>query len=90
MNKSQRNTLEMARDELFGHINRCGVLRATQEQQEVWMEDTIGYLAECHPGLTDAELGELRAMGLRFCRPVIHNAAASEPAKGDASEAAAA
>jgi hypothetical protein len=73
--------LEQARNDLFGHIHRCGVLRATEEQQEEWMNDTLEYLAECYPSLGDEELQDLKTIGLRFCRPVIDNAApADEPA----------
>lgn len=60
-----------ARDELFASINRCNVLQATEEQQSEWMEDTIGYLAERFPDLSQQDLDELRAIGTRFCQPVI-------------------
>ena len=30
-----------ARDELFSHINRCGVLNATDEDKTTWMDETI-------------------------------------------------
>ncbi len=63
--------LGRARDELFSHIHRCGVLQATEEQQVEWMDDTISYLGERHPELSDEQLDELRVMGMRFCRPAI-------------------
>jgi hypothetical protein len=63
--------MDVARDELFSHIHRCGVLRATAEHQVEWMDDTIAYISERYPDLTAEQLGELRTMGLRFCRPVI-------------------
>ena len=71
MSRNEKTAFETARDELFGHIRRCGVLGATVADQETWMDDTVGYLGECHPGLEDAELSELRVIGMRFCRPVI-------------------
>jgi hypothetical protein len=64
---------DRARDELFHYIHRCGVLKATPEDQGSWMDDTIEYLAECFPSLSREQLEELRAIGLRFCRPVIDN-----------------
>ncbi len=67
--------MDRARDDLFGHIHRCGVLRSTTEQQEEWMEDTIEYLGECYPGLRPADLGQLKEIGLRFCRPAVSRAA---------------
>lgn len=84
--------IEQARNDLFGHIHRCGVLRSTEEQQLEWMTDTIEYLAECYPSLTDEELTDLKNIGLRFCRPVIDNAAPSgesveTPSEQDGDEA---
>ena len=70
--------VERARDELFSHIHRCGVLRATAEHQVEWMDDTISYIAERYPDLTEEQLGELRTMGLRFCRPVIDRSQETE------------
>lgn len=63
--------LERARDELFSHITRCGVLEADEDEQRSWMDDTIGYLAERFPELKESQLEELRVVGLRFCRPAI-------------------
>jgi hypothetical protein len=82
--------LELARDELFSHIHRCGVLKATAEQQVEWMDDTIDYLAERYPSLNDGELDELKAIGTRFCRPVIANRdeTADAPITADAEETA--
>ena len=85
MNRNEHSMFETARDELFGHVHRCGVLRASVTEQEAWMEDTIGYIGECHPELTEMQLDELRTMGLRFCQPVIRNLA---PAESEADELA--
>lgn len=63
--------VERARDELFSHIHRCGVLKAEAPQQVEWVDDTVGYLAERFPELTQDDLEELRGIGLRFCQPVI-------------------
>lgn len=65
--------LDRARDELFSHIHRCGVLRTEEAQQTEWMDDTVEYLSERYPELSREQLGELRTIGLRFCRPVIIN-----------------
>ena len=80
MSKSESQTFGRARDELFSHINRCGVLRASPEQQVEWMEDTMDFMAERYPELSQEELGELRMIGVRFCQPVIGN----RPAASDA------
>lgn len=63
--------LARARDELFSHINRCGVLQASEDDQRTWMDETIDYIAERYPDLGDAELDELHSVGMRFCRPAI-------------------
>lgn len=71
MSKFQRTELDMARDELMSHVHRCGVLGAAPDQQEAWMDDTMGFMAERFPGLSAGELAELREIGMRFCQPVI-------------------
>lgn len=90
--KSSRPTaMDEARNELFGHIHRCGVMQATREQQEEWMKDTIQFLGERYPALTERELKELGTIGMRFCSPVIANAdaaSASEAAPQQESAAA--
>jgi hypothetical protein len=70
---------DRARDELFSHINRCGVLQAAEEDQKQWMDETMGYLGERYPDLSDSDLKELFNVGIRFCRPAIsHGAPATE------------
>ena len=64
-------TFEQARDELFSHILRCGVLEATAEHQKEWFDDTMGYLADRFADLRPDELTELRVLGERYCRPVV-------------------
>lgn len=87
MSKSDSQTFGRARDELFSHINRCGVLRSTPEQQVEWMDDTMDFMAERYPDLSPEELSELRMIGIRFCQPVIGNrpAAADTPQESDES-----
>jgi hypothetical protein len=67
------SVLDQARDELFSHINRCGVLHASPEDQETWMSETVDYLAERYPELGDPQLDELHAIGMRFCAPAINH-----------------
>jgi len=63
--------IDQARDELFSHILRCGVLEAASEHQKEWFDDTMDYLAERYEDLTDEELASLRRLGEQYCRPVI-------------------
>ncbi len=62
---------EQARDELFSHILRCGVLEASPEHQKEWFDDTMLYLRDRYEGLDDDRLAELRVLGERYCRPVV-------------------
>jgi hypothetical protein len=68
---AKENVINRARDELFSHINRCGVLQAEEGDQRHWMDETIDYLAERYPDLSDADLQELYTVGMRFCQPAI-------------------
>jgi hypothetical protein len=81
-------TFETARDELFAHMNRCNVLRAAEDEQREWMNDTIDYMVERYPSLSAEQLEELRAIGLRFCAPVIphgkEHTALTTPAENEA------
>src|SRR5437667_262296 len=75
---------EQARDELFSHILRCGVLEATPEHQKEWFDDTMLYLAERYDALDEQQLAELRVLGERYCRPVVGRSA---PVGADAQRA---
>ena len=68
---AKENMITRARDELFSHINRCGVLQAEGNDQQLWMEETIDYLAERYPDLSDQDLQDLFSVGIRFCQPAI-------------------
>ncbi len=66
--------VEQARDELFSHILRCGVLEASSEHQQEWFDDTMLYLADRYEDLTEQELSQVRMLGERYCRPVVAHA----------------
>jgi hypothetical protein len=68
---SKEKLLDRARDELFSHINRCGVLHAEESDQRQWMDETIDYIGERYPDLTDGDLKGLHEIGIRFCKPAI-------------------
>ena len=70
-NDAVSNSFEQARDELFSHILRCGVLEAIPAYQKEWFDDTMDYLTERYEYLNDAELSQLRELGERYCQPVI-------------------
>jgi len=64
-------TFEQARDELFSHILRCGVLEATPEHQKEWFDDTMLYLSDRYEDLAEEGLDQLRTLGERYCQPVV-------------------
>ena len=74
---SHEKLLDRARDELFSHVHRCGVLEAEEDDQKHWMNETIDYIGERYPDLTDADLANLHAIGTRFCKPAIEHGSAS-------------
>ncbi|CAN5666307.1 hypothetical protein BH23GEM9_BH23GEM9_31480 [soil metagenome] len=80
-----QTVLDRARDELFSAIRQCGVLAAERDDQLEWMDETLKYMKERHPQLTQQELTQLQEAGQRFCQPVIphgreHTAMAHEDA----------
>ena len=70
---------EQARDELFSHILRCGVLEAVPEDRKEWFDDTMEYLEERYEGMSDDDLSELRRLGERYCQPVIKSETVGVP-----------
>jgi hypothetical protein len=84
-NSYEASPLDRARDELFSHIRRCGVLEAELDQRDEWLSDTVGYLAERYPDLGKIELAELHAIGQRYCMPPIpHGGADANDGEMDA------
>jgi len=69
---------EQARDELFQHVMRCGVIGAQPEHQGEWFDDTMRYLGERYHELSEGELKDLRTLGERFAAPPKAKAAEVE------------
>ena len=67
------SVFEQARDELFSHILRCGVLEAAVDHQKEWFDDTMDYLSDRYDALPDNEMDRVRRLGEQYCRPVIRN-----------------
>ena len=70
-NHNHPGAFDRARDELFTHILNCGVLEADGHHRREWFDDTIDYLGQRHPSLTEVMLASLRELGERYCQPVI-------------------
>src|SRR5215510_7906221 len=60
---------EEARDELFQHIMRCGVVGSEPEHALEWFNDTMTYMKDRYPELAAEQLDELRKLGERFAQP---------------------
>lgn len=60
---------EEARDELFQHIMRCGVVGSHPDDQTEWFNDTMAYMTERYPELPAEQIQELRKLGERFAQP---------------------
>ena len=60
---------EEARDELFQHIMRCGVVGAEPEHQSEWFAETMAYMTDRFPELSAEQIDELRKLGERFSQP---------------------
>ena len=60
---------EQARDEMFQHIMRCGVIGADPSHQADWFTETLEYIADRYPELNAVELTELRTLAERFVQP---------------------
>ena len=68
------SSFDQARDEMFSHILRCGVIEALPEHQKDWFDDTMQYIADRYEDLADEQLGQLRQLGERYCQPVQRRA----------------
>lgn len=71
----------------MSHIHRCGVLKASAEQQQQWLDETMQYMSERYTGLSKEDLGQLQEIGKRFCQPVIaHGADHTAENRGEVEE----
>jgi len=66
---------EEARDEMFQHIMKCGVIGALPEDQKDWFDATMSYLADRYHELSPKQIAELRVLGERFSQPAKVKAA---------------
>ena len=66
---TEPSPFEQARDELFQHIMRCGVVGSTPEHVEEWFAETMTYMTDRFPELDVNRIGELKTLGMRFAQP---------------------
>jgi hypothetical protein len=65
-----KTPFDEARDELFQHIMRCGVIGAAPEHQQEWFDATLTYFEGRYPELSKLEFVQLRTLGERFAQPM--------------------
>jgi iron-sulfur cluster repair protein YtfE (RIC family) len=63
------SAFEEARDELFQHIMRCGVVGADHDDQVAWFNETMPYFIERYHELGEDQIKQLRTLGERFSQP---------------------
>jgi len=69
----KKTVFESARDHMFSEMHRCGVLEASPEDAEHWLDDTVDYLRGQYPSLSREDLEKLYEIGARFARkPIPH------------------
>lgn len=72
MGKDHRTTtLDRARDELMSHVVRCDVLDARMADRNAWLDDTMKYMEERYPSLSQLEIAKLEMVGRQFIKPAI-------------------
>jgi hypothetical protein len=69
--KTEDAKFDRARDEMMSHVIRCDVLDAEMEQRTEWLAETMEYMAERYPMLSDLELTKLEMIGKQFIKPPI-------------------
>lgn len=62
---------DQARDELFQHIMRCGVIGSAPEHQVEWFDETMTLMADRYHELSTQQLADLRVLGERFASPTV-------------------
>ena len=60
---------EEARDEMFQHIMKSGVIGAAPDDQKEWFDGAMSYLGERYHELSPKQISELRVLGERFSQP---------------------
>jgi hypothetical protein len=48
---------------------RCDVVGSHEDDQKVWFDETMAYMAERYHELGTGEIADLRTLGERFSRP---------------------
>lgn len=71
MGKHDNTKFDRARDELMSHVVRCDVFEAAMDHRIEWLKETMDYMAERYPMLSDLQLTQLEMVGRQFIKPPI-------------------
>lgn len=71
MGNHKTTVLDRARDELMSHVIRCDVFEAEMGHRKEWLDDTIDYMSERYPQLSEIQVAKLEVMGKQFIKPAI-------------------
>lgn len=71
MGRHDATPLTHARNELMSHVIRCDVLEAQHESRFEWLDETMDYMADRYPQLSELQLAKLELIGRQFIKPVI-------------------
>lgn len=74
------SAFDQARDELFQHIMRCGVIGSDPEHMREWFDETTAYFAGRYHELSKKEITDLRVLGERFAAPTKRQEPGAAPA----------
>ena len=55
----------------MSHVVRCDVFDAEMEHRQEWLAETMEYMAERYPMLSDLQLTQLEMVGRQFIKPPI-------------------
>ena len=80
------SAFDQARDELFQHIMRCGVIGSDPEHMREWFDETTAYFAGRYHELSKKEITDLRQLGERFAAPTKRPEQGATPAARIASD----
>lgn len=80
---------DTARDEMFQHVMRCGVIGSAPEHQTEWFDETMKFLADRYHELSKNQVAELRVLGERFAAPTAtpEGIAPAQPVLAQSTEA---
>lgn len=78
---------DQARDELFQHVMRCGVIGSAPEHRAEWFDETMKYFSDRYHELNQKQIADLRVLGERFAAPTKVGATVAEDATPSAEHA---